>query len=169
MLRESLFNVAVIMADDEYEGQGESGASNTYPQQCSALRKNGYVVMKNRPCKIVEMSTSKTGKHGHAKVHLVGLDIFTGKKYEDICPSTHNMNVPNVNREDYQVNDIQSDGYLHLMNDNNGVREDLKLPENDVGKEIRSKHENGEIVSVTVLSAMGEEMVIGSKVVPLTK
>lgn len=68
-----------------------------------------------------------------------------------------------------QVNDIQSDGYLHLMNDNNGVREDLKLPENDVGKEIRSKHENGEIVSVTVLSAMGEEMVIGSKVVPLTK
>ena len=24
------------------------------------------------------MSTSKTGKHGHAKVHLVALDIFTG-------------------------------------------------------------------------------------------
>ena len=33
----------------------------------------------NRPCKIVEMSTSKTGKHGHAKVHMVALDIFTGK------------------------------------------------------------------------------------------
>jgi hypothetical protein len=25
------------------------------------------------------MSTSKTGKHGHAKVHMVALDIFTGK------------------------------------------------------------------------------------------
>jgi translation elongation factor P/translation initiation factor 5A len=24
------------------------------------------------------MSTSKTGKHGHAKVHMVALDIFTG-------------------------------------------------------------------------------------------
>ena len=34
----------------------------------------------NRPCKIVEMSTSKTGKHGHAKVHMVALDIFTGEE-----------------------------------------------------------------------------------------
>ena len=93
------------MADDEYEaGTGASGASDTYPAQCSSLRKGGHVMIKNRPCKIVEMSTSKTGKHGHAKVHLVALDIFTGKKLEDICPSTHNMNVPNVKRTDLQVN-----------------------------------------------------------------
>jgi len=53
--------------DDEFES-ATSGASETVPLQCSALRKNGYVVLKNRPCKIVDMSTSKTGKHGHAKV-----------------------------------------------------------------------------------------------------
>ncbi len=94
------------MADggDETFEQTDSGASTTFPQQCSALRKGGHVVIKEHPCKIVEMSTSKTGKHGHAKVHLVAIDIFTGKKYEDLCPSTHNMNVPHVIRKDYQVN-----------------------------------------------------------------
>ncbi|XP_029973148.1 eukaryotic translation initiation factor 5A-1-like [Salarias fasciatus] len=149
------------MADDDFTS-GDAGASSTYPQQCSALRKNGFVMLKSRPCKIVEMSTSKTGKHGHAKVHLTGLDIFTQKKYEDICPSTHNMNVPNVTRKDYQVLGV-SDGFLSLMTDSGNVRDDLKMPEGDLSKEIESKIDNDEVFVVSVLSALGEEQVVAVK------
>lgn len=90
--------------EDEVEFESaNAGASATYPVQCSALRKGGHVMIKGRPCKVMEMSTSKTGKHGHAKVHLVALDIFTNKKYEDLCPSTHNIDVPNVTRMEFTV------------------------------------------------------------------
>lgn len=147
---------------NEFE-QADAGASKVYPAQCSSLRKNGYVVIKGRPCKIVEMSTSKTGKHGHAKVHMIGIDLFTGKKYEDICPSTHNMDVPNVNRSDYQLVDISPDDFLSLMEDNGDIREDIKIPDGDMGVEVRTKFDNGDDILCTVLKAMGCEMVIATK------
>lgn len=149
------------MEDTHFEA-ADSGASQTFPMQCSALRKNGHVMLKGRPCKIVEMSTSKTGKHGHAKVHMVGIDIFTGKKYEDICPSTHNMDVPNVKREDYQLTDID-DGFLVLMSDNGDLREDLKIPDGELGTQLRSEYDAGKEIVCTVLKSCGEETVIAIK------
>lgn len=149
-------------ADDDFQ-TGDAGASSTYPAQCSSLRKNGHVLIKNRPCKIVEMSTSKTGKHGHAKVHLVGIDIFTSKKYEDICPSTHNMDVPRVSRKDYQLVNISDDDYMSLMEDEGNTREDIKVPISEIGTEIKTRFQKGDSFSVTILSSMGEETAVGVK------
>jgi len=72
-------NKAEDCLHDHEFNKADSGASTTYPMQCSSLRKNGNVVLKGRPCKIVEMSTSKTGKHGHAKVSLGANDQVTLK------------------------------------------------------------------------------------------
>ena len=51
---------------------------------------------------MIEVTTSKTGKHGHAKCHFTALDIFTNKKMEELVPSTlvmmHNLEVPVVSR-----------------------------------------------------------------------
>ncbi|KAI0394363.1 eukaryotic translation initiation factor 5A-2 [Xylariaceae sp. FL0594] len=128
--------------------------------QCSALRKNGFVVIKGRPCKIVDMSTSKTGKHGHAKVHLVGIDIFTNKKYEELCPSTHNMDVPNIITKTKSLVMVE-DGFLHLMDDDGDITQDIKIPDGEVGDRIKAllDQDNSPIgeVAVTVKSAMGEE------------
>jgi len=144
---------------------GESGASASFPMQCSALRKNGFVLIKERPCKIVEMSTSKTGKHGHAKVHLVGIDIFNGRKYEDICPSTHNMMVPSVSRKEYTLMDISDDGFVTLLDDDkNETREDIKLPADPLGSDIKTRFEGEENLKLSVLKAMGEEAVLSYKV-----
>ncbi|KAK6346765.1 Eukaryotic translation initiation factor 5A [Orbilia brochopaga] len=153
------------MADEEHEHhfeQASAGASATYPMQCSALRKNGHVVIKGRPCKIVEMSTSKTGKHGHAKVHLVAIDIFTGKKLEDLCPSTHNMDVPNVRRTEYQLVNVD-DGFLNLIDTDGNSKDDVKLPEGDLGNQIQSDFDAGKDLLITILTAMGEEAAVAVK------
>merc|ERR1712080_84601 len=121
------------------------------------LSKRTIMFIKEHPCKVVETSTSKTGKHGHAKVHMVGIDIFTGKKYEEICPSTHNMNVPNVNRTEYMLLDISDDDFLSLMIPDGSTKEDLKIPEGEIGEKLREAFNNGKEVTVQVLSAMGME------------
>ncbi|PSK36195.1 eukaryotic translation initiation factor 5A [Elsinoe australis] len=160
------------MADDAQHEQHtfestDAGASTTFPMQCSALRKNGHVVIKGRPCKIVEMSTSKTGKHGHAKVHLVAIDIFTSKKMEDLSPSTHNMDVPNVSRREYQLLDVTDDGFLSLMSEDGSTKDDVKVPDGEVGDKINKLFtEDGKDTNVIVLTAMGEEAAIDAKEAP---
>ena len=149
---------------------GSAGSSKTEPRQCSSLRKNGFVCIKDKPCKIVEMTTSKTGKHGSAKVHLTGIDIFTNKKYEDICPSTSTMEVPIVSRREYSLTAINN-GFLELLCDDGTIKDDVKLEDNDLGKEILQKYEQADSddIVVTVTSALGIEQPSSVKIVSAKK
>lgn len=156
------------MSDADYDAEihvAGAGASETYPEQCSKMRKGTYVMIKNHPCKVMEMSTSKTGKHGHAKVHYVGLDVFTGKKYEDICPSTHSINVPHVIRSEQTVIDVE-DGFMSVMDDEAKVS-DIKAPSRYSLEEIKAMLElaekNDEIVQAVIWKACKQEEVLELK------
>ncbi|KAF2941432.1 hypothetical protein DAI22_03g345900 [Oryza sativa Japonica Group] len=168
------------MSDSEehhFESKADAGASKTYPQQAGTIRKNGHIVIKNRPCKwsgnhasllvdtkVVEVSTSKTGKHGHAKCHFVAIDIFNGKKLEDIVPSSHNCDVPHVNRTDYQLIDISEDGFVSLLTESGGTKDDLRLPSDEaLLTQIKDGFAEGKDLIVTVMSAMGEEQICALK------
>jgi len=142
-----------------------AGASETIPMEAGQIRKGGYICIKGRPCKVVNVSTSKTGKHGHAKCNFTATDIFTGKKLEDIVPSTHSTTVPNVFRSEYTLLDISDEDYLSLMDDTGDQREDLKMPTypDDLVKTIRDGFANGDQLILTVVKAMGEEHVMSAK------
>ena len=57
----------------------DSGASDSYPLACGSIKKGGYMVFQGRPCKVVGYTTAKTGKHGHAKAAITGIDISLEK------------------------------------------------------------------------------------------
>ncbi|PKA61016.1 Eukaryotic translation initiation factor 5A-2 [Apostasia shenzhenica] len=147
------------MSDEEhhFEAKADAGASKTYPQQAGTIRKNGYIVIKGRPCKVsvfcglafsalvVEVSTSKTGKHGHAQ-------------------SSHNCDVPHVNRSDYQLIDIADDGFVSLLADNGDTKYDLRLPtDENLLTQIKDGFAEGKDLVLTVMSATGEEQICALK------
>ena len=143
----------------------ESGASLTYPLAVGSVKKGSYMVFQGRPCKVVDYSTSKTGKHGHAKASITGIDIFTGKKYEDSLPTSHNVEVPNIKRSEWTVISVDQDGYLTLMDLQGNTRQDLKLPEETeddttLSEKIRSSVEAGKDLTVTVMESMKIEKVV---------
>merc|ERR1719326_1870541 len=117
--------------DDDAEETFEStdaGSSHTYPMEGGQIRKGGMIMIKGNPCKVSDVSTSKTGKHGHAKCHFVAIQIFTGKKMEDLVPASHTTSVPFVKKEEYQCIDVDEDGFLTVLTADGDTRSDLKLP-----------------------------------------
>ena len=124
------------------------------------------MMIKGKPCKILSISVSKTGKHGHAKCNFLAVDIFTGKKLEDMIPSTHGTSVPIVNRSEWEIIDIDEDDQVTLMDEAGNQKSDLNLPAVPEGMadEIRDAWDGGEnTVNVTVQAAVGIEAIIAYK------
>merc|ERR1711907_350663 len=158
------------MADEDYsvDAAGDAGAAHTKPMEAGQVRKGGFIMIKGKPCKVVDASTSKTGKHGHAKCHFVATNIFTGKKQEELCPSSHNAVVPFVSRKDFQVMDCESatpGDPISLMDlDTSDMLDNYNMPpDGDICQQIFDNFESGEDTFVTIIEAMDEAQIMSTK------
>ena len=151
------------MSDNEFEKEQQNG-SHTYPRAAGDCRKGDYIVLNGHPAKVVDTSTSKTGKHGHAKSKITAIDIFTGAKVEDVLPSSHNVDCPFVTKTEYELVSIDGNDFVTFMDDEGNYREDLKLPkdeDNEFIPALRADYEKGLNLAITVTAAMGFEQIIG--------
>jgi len=67
------------------------------------LKVGSYIVIDGEPCRIVEMSKAKTGKHGSAKAHVVAVCIFSGNKKTLVAPVDTRVEVPIIEKRLGQV------------------------------------------------------------------
>lgn len=157
-------------AADYDMSKGAAGGSLTVPIRAGEVKKGTHVMLKGRPCKCISVSVSKTGKHGHAKANITGLDVFTCKKYVEICPTSHNMTSPVLHRSEWMLTDISMPaGGMVLMGPGGDQREDLDLVRtttgeltdlsNDLIKRFNSCPD-GKAVFCVILAAMGTEQVV---------
>merc|ERR1711887_381667 len=139
------------MSDNEFNVETtDSGASAVVSVEAGQIRKGGFIMIKGKACKVRDVSTSKTGKHGHAKCKFAATDIFTGATCEELCPSTHSIDVL-------------------LMDEAGEMREDMKMPSEDYKtdddadnsrliREYMEMVDNDQPIEIycTVLSAIGK-------------
>lgn len=157
------------MSDDEFE-KVDAGAEGCNPVSVGSVKKGGYVVIKGFPCKVADYSTAKTGKHGSAKAMYVGIDIFSGRKYEDSNPTSATCLEPIVTRKEYQIVDI-NDGDANevgsiasLLDIETGETvDDLRVPDDaeyaPLREALKTSDAGGKDVFVTVLEAMGQRKI----------
>ncbi|KAF0971828.1 hypothetical protein FDP41_010051 [Naegleria fowleri] len=68
---------------------------------CTQIQVGDFVILREQhPCIITEFRTSKPGKNVMKK-YLVGFDIFTGRKYEDLFKLHSNVQVPKLTKHEY--------------------------------------------------------------------
>jgi len=80
------------------------------PAGVGSLREGRYIVVDGEPCRIVDITKSKPGKHGAAKARIVAIGIFDGAKRSFVKPVDANVEVPIIDKRSGQVFAVSSSG-----------------------------------------------------------
>jgi translation initiation factor 5A len=117
------------------------------------LREGSYVVIDGEPCRVVEVSKAKTGKHGSAKVHVVAVGIFTGARKTLVGPSDQRVEIPIINKRYAQVVAILGDK-VQIMDMETFETFEVDMPADEV---IRSKLAPG--VEIEYWEVLGRRLI----------
>tara|TARA_B100000965_G_scaffold327171_1_gene289871 strand:+ start:1215 stop:1610 length:396 start_codon:yes stop_codon:yes gene_type:complete len=128
--------------------------SQTSIQEIRTLKVGRYIVIDDEPCKLVEYTTSKPGKHGEAKARMVAIGLFDKQKRSLVHPVKHKVHVPQVDRRKAQV--LANMGAEIQMMDLETF-ETFNIPLVDIPEKFHGNMESGN--EIVFLSAMGRKLV----------
>ena len=83
---------------NKYEGLAKPIKAGQIKKGMFVLLREKFALLRERPCRVTEITCALTGKHGGPKCHFYGIDIFTGKRIEDLESSKRNMYLPFVSK-----------------------------------------------------------------------
>tara|TARA_Y100001970_G_scaffold237859_1_gene298612 strand:- start:408 stop:803 length:396 start_codon:yes stop_codon:yes gene_type:complete len=128
--------------------------SQTSIQEIRTLKVGRYIVIDDEPCKLVEYTTSKPGKHGEAKARMVAIGLFDKQKRSLVHPVKHKVHVPQVDRRKAQI--LANMGAEVQMMDLETF-ETFNIPLTDVPEKFHGDMEPGN--EIVFLAAMGRKLV----------
>jgi len=73
------------------------------PVDVGTLKAGSYVIVDNEPCRIVDLTKSKPGKHGSTKARIVAIGVFDGVKRSFVKPVDAQAEVPIIEKRSGQV------------------------------------------------------------------
>lgn len=96
--------------------------------EVGTLKKGDTIIIDNAACKITDLSTSRPGKHGHAKVNMMAVGILDGKKRNKVMPGHDRVDVPIIEKKTAQVLSI-SGNQANVMDSETYETFDMEIPE----------------------------------------
>lgn len=72
------------------------------------LKVGRYVVVDEEPCKIIDITTSKPGKHGASKARIECVGMFDGVKRSMVAPVTEKCKIPMIDKRKVQILNISN-------------------------------------------------------------
>ncbi|MBT4539137.1 translation initiation factor IF-5A [Candidatus Woesearchaeota archaeon] len=106
-----------------------------------SLKKGDTIIINNAACKITDTTTSRPGKHGHAKVNMMAVGLLDGKKRNLVMPGHDKVEAPIIDKRNAQVLSVNGNT-ASVMDGTSYETFDLEIPEELKGE----VHEGSEVL-----------------------